>query len=379
MKKCIILSSLLWSAMAFAAPSAYDITLLGGVVFPDSDTKLENQTVIGGAVQYNGFDFPFAPELQVLQSLETDFKAYPGDTTGVTPTGNGSTFVNRILLNGVHDFDLGAALTPYAKLGIGYESFYDYDYFENRNSMIADAGAGLKYAFSDNWSARIEGLAMHKFHKRNDFSFDNNFGLLAGVTYSFGSVASRNATAAENPAPAAAAAATEQTAAPAAPAAAAAAAASTATVAAAEAVTAPLDSDGDGVADAADKCPGSVKGFAVDADGCEVTPVFTFSFQINKADVPTSIAPKYKKYGEYIKRNNLNLKVVGHTDSTGTAAYNMKLSERRAQNVAKIIESAGVPAGKITVEGKGETQPLMSNKTPEGRAANRRVELIPSK
>lgn len=370
MKSRIVLSVLACSTLAFATPSAYDISILGGAVFSDTDTQLENQTIVGAALQYNGFDFPFAPELQILQSLETDFKTYPGDTTGVTPTGNGSTFINRILLNGVHDFDLGAALIPYAKLGLGYESFYDYSYFENKNSMIANAGVGLKYAFSDTWSARIEGVAMHKFYKRDDLSYDNNFGLFGGLTYSFGSIASRNATAAENPAPVAA---TEQTAAPAAP------AASTATVAAAEAVTAPLDSDGDGVADAADKCPGSVKGFAVDADGCEVAPVFTFSFPINKADVPASIAPKYKKYGEYIKRNNLNLKVIGHTDSTGTAAYNMKLSERRAQNVAKIIESAGVPAGKITVEGKGETQPLMSNATPEGRAANRRVELIPSK
>lgn len=66
---------------------------------------------------------------------------------------------------------------------------------------------------------------------------------------------------------------------------------------------------------------------------------------------------------------------VGHADWTGPAAYNQKLSERRAEAVKAYLISKGIPAGKIYTEGKGETQPVADNKTRDGRAQNRRVEL----
>ncbi len=66
---------------------------------------------------------------------------------------------------------------------------------------------------------------------------------------------------------------------------------------------------------------------------------------------------------------------TGHTDSIGTEAYNQKLSERRANAVKAYLVSKGVPASKITTLGKGETQPVATNKTKEGRAKNRRVDV----
>jgi OOP family OmpA-OmpF porin len=66
---------------------------------------------------------------------------------------------------------------------------------------------------------------------------------------------------------------------------------------------------------------------------------------------------------------------TGHTDSVGTDAYNQKLSERRANSVKEYMVSKGVPAAKITTLGKGETQPVATNKTKEGRAKNRRVDI----
>lgn len=73
---------------------------------------------------------------------------------------------------------------------------------------------------------------------------------------------------------------------------------------------------------------------------------------------------------------NSTVQVVGHTDSTGSAAHNMNLSQRRAQSVANILTAGGVAANRIGTVGMGLTQPVASNDTAAGRAQNRRVEII---
>jgi outer membrane protein OmpA-like peptidoglycan-associated protein len=69
------------------------------------------------------------------------------------------------------------------------------------------------------------------------------------------------------------------------------------------------------------------------------------------------------------------IEVAGHTDSTGTAAYNQQLSERRAASVAAYLRTRGVRGDRIIEVGEGEERPIADNSTPEGRQANRRVEL----
>jgi OOP family OmpA-OmpF porin len=74
----------------------------------------------------------------------------------------------------------------------------------------------------------------------------------------------------------------------------------------------------------------------------------------------------------------INLEVViaiGHTDSIGSDAYNQKLSVRRAESVKAYLVSKGVEPNRIYTEGKGEKQPVASNKTADGRQKNRRVEI----
>lgn len=73
---------------------------------------------------------------------------------------------------------------------------------------------------------------------------------------------------------------------------------------------------------------------------------------------------------------NTVVQVVGHTDNTGTAAYNYDLSQRRAGSVAAELRGNGVPGSRIQAFGRGFDQPVASNATPEGRAQNRRVEII---
>lgn len=77
-----------------------------------------------------------------------------------------------------------------------------------------------------------------------------------------------------------------------------------------------------------------------------------------------------------LKYPNSRIEVIGHTDNTGSAAYNQDLSQRRAVSVASILRESGVPGSRIAAFGRGEDQPIASNLTAEGRAQNRRVEII---
>lgn len=139
-----------------------------------------------------------------------------------------------------------------------------------------------------------------------------------------------------------------------------------------------LDSDGDGVVDRLDECPGTPAGAKVNAKGCEESLILRGVYFSNDSStlgvqdklVLDSVAGILKQ------RPNFNrIEVRGHTDSVGSDAYNQKLSERRAKAVMDYLIAAGVSARKLTSRGLGESQPIASNDTPEGRAENRRVTL----
>lgn len=70
------------------------------------------------------------------------------------------------------------------------------------------------------------------------------------------------------------------------------------------------------------------------------------------------------------------VQIAGHTDNTGSAGYNQALSLRRAEAVAAVLDDSGVNPGRIRTVGRGEDNPIATNMTPEGRAQNRRVEII---
>ena len=75
------------------------------------------------------------------------------------------------------------------------------------------------------------------------------------------------------------------------------------------------------------------------------------------------------------KYPNSTVQVIGHTDNVGASAYNQDLSQRRANSVARVLVSAGVPSGRVVAFGRGEDQPVASNLSAAGQAQNRRVEI----
>lgn len=157
------------------------------------------------------------------------------------------------------------------------------------------------------------------------------------------------------------------------------------------------DQDGDGVHDRRDRCPDTPAGTAVYPNGCaqvvevaaepaaavaaepqdevivlDARVLFAFGsseLTDDARDVLAEIANRISGV------DVISVKVDGHTDSVGSEAFNMGLSERRASSVADELIAQGVAAGKISTQGFGESKPVASNDTDEGRAKNRRVEI----
>jgi outer membrane protein OmpA-like peptidoglycan-associated protein len=100
-------------------------------------------------------------------------------------------------------------------------------------------------------------------------------------------------------------------------------------------------------------------------------------FSVDSASLRPDLASDIQSVAQNLLRYpNSQIQIIGHTDSSGSASYNQDLSQRRAVSVADVLRNSGVPSARVTAFGRGEDQPIASNLTPEGRAQNRRVEII---
>ncbi len=141
------------------------------------------------------------------------------------------------------------------------------------------------------------------------------------------------------------------------------------------------DDDNDGVPNSMDKCPNTRPGATVDSDGCEIVENLTINlvveeFDFDSAELKPEMKEALRDLAERIKASpgHERITIIGHTDSIGPEEYNMQLSLRRAEAAAEYLRSLGIDD--ITVEGRGEMEPIADNSTPEGRAQNRRIEVI---
>jgi len=147
------------------------------------------------------------------------------------------------------------------------------------------------------------------------------------------------------------------------------------------------DTDGDGVADQFDKCPGTPAGTAVDGSGCplpkmvadststgNVTGFEKIGFDFNSSVLKTESYPTLDKLSSVLRENGGKVTVSGYASSEGTAAYNLKLSKDRANSVKTYLVNSGVNASQVATKGLGEANPIATNDTEEGRIQNRRVE-----
>ena len=121
------------------------------------------------------------------------------------------------------------------------------------------------------------------------------------------------------------------------------------------------------------RCHDAPKGAILDKDGCWSFHGVLFDFDSDK--IKSKFNPAIQNAVEVLKLNpGLTIEIQGHTDSFGTAAYNLKLSERRASAVKRELIKEGIDGKRLTTVGFGKSQPADTNETEEGRAYNRRVE-----
>jgi outer membrane protein OmpA-like peptidoglycan-associated protein len=139
------------------------------------------------------------------------------------------------------------------------------------------------------------------------------------------------------------------------------------------------DADNDGVSDTNDLCPSTASGIKTNRVGCSANENMTLkgvNFKTGSAELTAASLPLLNDAAGALKRHpDITIEVGGHTDSVGGAKTNKELSQKRAASVMEYLISKGIDSDKITAKGYGEEVPIANNRTENGRASNRRVEL----
>ena len=100
------------------------------------------------------------------------------------------------------------------------------------------------------------------------------------------------------------------------------------------------------------------------------------SFAVGRSDIQSNFAPVLDRFAEGLRNNpNTDVRIIGHTDNTGSDAVNNPLSLDRAASTRNHLTGRGIDGRRISIEGMGERQPIATNETADGRSRNRRVEI----
>lgn len=138
------------------------------------------------------------------------------------------------------------------------------------------------------------------------------------------------------------------------------------------------DNDADGIANELDACPKTPAGVPTNAVGCSAFNGRLEGVAFGPGDhrlTSDSRASLEALVAMLKTHKEVNIRLGGHTDNRGLAKDNLELSKRRVMSVVKYLVANGINGERLQPYGFGESQPVVSNKTPEGRAENRRIEI----
>jgi len=137
-----------------------------------------------------------------------------------------------------------------------------------------------------------------------------------------------------------------------------------------------FDQDEDGIKDYEDECPNSMPYAKVKVNGCADFVSFNLYYAPRVNEItPKSMLILEKAVGFLKEHPEYKVRITGHTDNVGDENYNLKLSQERASDVLKLFNRKGINFKRLEAVGKGESHPIASNDTDDGRAQNRRIEV----
>lgn len=343
------------AAVAFsgaAAVTAGDFEVGVGVPYYSFDSNMGVEDK--GGVSLNAgyrFDKPFGIELTGAQ-VETEFD----DGTEID--------ITDFRLDGLWYLHNEAPVLPYAALGYGIMDAEVGSFSDDEDTV--SLGLGVKAHLASRLRARLEGRWLHGLDSYNNHSI-----VTLGLGYVFGGTK-----AAPKPIEPVFVDAdkdgvedsVDQC-------------TSTPAGVSVDAKGCAIDTDKDGVADYLDKCPETDRKLKVDAEGCPVvlTEDVSIDLDVKFASgsdvVPTEYFAEVRGVARFMEQyQNSQVIIEGHTDTSGSAAFNKKLSQKRANAVASLLsEQYGIEASRVRAIGYGEEQPLVEENTKADQAKNRRV------
>lgn len=348
-----VAGSLLFSGQALAEhlDKRWHITPMAGYIWADEDRGTDFDGAVGQINIGNA----------VNEKMDLDFRLQyldMGDTLEQVGAGIEATwFKNR-----------NAAVTPLFTIGAGWINNEITGNNNAEDSLVLDAGLGLQARLSNN------GVALRgDVRSRLDFSdnsaddFSDTVAML-GLVVPVGSKATHTTVAAVDSD--GDGVADSKDACPGTPAG-----------VHVDSAGCPLDSDGDGVADGADLCPNSARGAKVDNNGCveqaaDAAQLVVVYFDLESAELSDAAKAKLQPISsQMVSRKYIVAVATGYTDTTGSADYNLALSRKRANSVKAYLIEQGVRTANVIAKGVGEADPMVSNETRTGREQNRRVEV----
>lgn len=317
-------------------------------------SKLKNKT-IAGTLQYNNY--------VVMPRVDLEYVDIANNQVDSLIKGS---------INGVYEFENNTVITPYVVAGVGYEDVQGgiKDKFESH--PFVHGGGGLVYETPNAYQikGKIEGKMLQIIGGNNE---ENEASVMAGITIPVDTfyvkpkpkpepvpiqpiVQMVQPVVKEEPIIEVAPIVDDNT--------------------CPIKISAP-DRDRDGVEDRFDQCPNTPCDFSVDKYGCPVKTTLKINFETNSAEINYHSMPKVYNFAKILLTNKgSQIRILGHTDSRGSASKNLLLSERRAESVVQALIGMGISPSRMHGEGRGETMPVASNKTVAGRALNRRIEAV---
>jgi len=347
MKK-IFLSSILCVSSIFAAsdPSKtynYELTAFTSGILTDSKAGLKDDNYFNlGISLAKNLNDSFINQIE-LAYMRSDNVQYEGS--------NITTNINRIFLNAIKRFELTDRLAAYGLAGIGYQDLTQ-ELNKHQNSAIFNYGIGLRYDIPY-YGIALKGDIRHLIalkENQNDLMYTIGLGMPLGKNYKKTEIAAKIPIVVEP---------------------------KVVKFEEVKKLAISNDDDNDGVINSLDKCPKTSSGVIVNKDGCVETVDLKIYFDNNSSNIKASYESTLIQFTNMMKNNkSLTAVIEAHTDSKGSDSYNQVLSEKRANSVLTYLKNSGINSSRLKAIGYGESQPIASNDSEEGKALNRRVTAL---